>query len=145
VTGTTFLGSHAVFVDTSGLVALLADRDGRHADARMVQARLVRDRMQLVTTNFVLAEMHALLLVRVGRGHAIRSLLGIDRSDTVVVRVAEEDERRAREILVRYDDKDFTLVDATSFAVMERLGITEAFTFDHHFVQFGLRVLGLEM
>jgi predicted nucleic acid-binding protein len=145
MTSPPFLGGHAVFVDTSGFVALLADRDSRHADATMVQARLIRDRAQLVTTNFVLTEMHALLLARVGRQHAIRALLGIDRSDTDLVRVDEEDERRAREILVRYDDKDFTLVDASSFAVMERLGITAAFTFDHHFVQFGLRAMGLEM
>jgi predicted nucleic acid-binding protein len=39
------------------------------------------------------------------------------------------------------DDKDFTLTDATSFAVMERLGITYAFTFDHPFTQYGFIAL----
>ena len=32
-----------------------------------------------------------------------------------------------------YDDQDFSIVDRTSFAVMERLGITRAASFDHHF------------
>jgi uncharacterized protein len=74
----------------------------------------------------------------------LRGLLGIDRGNTLIIRVSEADERRAREILVRYDDKEFSLTDATSFAVRERLDITQAFTFDHHFVQFGFRALGLE-
>jgi predicted nucleic acid-binding protein len=55
--------------------------------------------------------------------------------------VSLRDERRAREIIAQYDDKDFTLTDATSFAVMERLGITYAFTFDHHFTQYGFIAL----
>lgn len=47
----------------------------------------------------------------------------------------------ARAILRRYSDKDFTLTDATSFVVMEALGIREAFTFDDHFRQYGFEVL----
>jgi predicted nucleic acid-binding protein len=42
--------------------------------------------------------------------------------------------------LRQYDDKDFSLTDALSFAVMDRLEISEAFTFDHHFRQYGFRV-----
>ena len=61
--------------------------------------------------------------------------------ELTIVRVEPEDEVRAREIIRRYDDKDFSLTDATSFAVMDRLGITTAFTFDRNFVQYGLDVL----
>ena len=32
-----------------------------------------------------------------------------------------------------YLDQDFSIVDRTSFAVMERLGITRVASFDHHF------------
>ena len=92
-------------------------------------------------TNFILAETHALLLARAGRSTAGRVLGEIDRGATVVVRLSARDERRAREILSRYDDKDFSFTDATSFAVMERLRISVAFTFDLDFQQFGLAVL----
>ncbi len=34
-------------------------------------------------------------------------------------------------------DKDWSLVDAVSFLVMEQRGITEALTTDHHFEQAG--------
>ena len=36
-----------------------------------------------------------------------------------------------------YRDKDFSYCDAISFAVMERLGITEVIAFDEHFRQYG--------
>jgi predicted nucleic acid-binding protein len=45
----------------------------------------------------------------------------MERSATTVIRVRAVDEVRARQIIYRYDDKDFSLTDAISFAVMERL------------------------
>ena len=41
------------------------------------------------------------------------------------------------EVLRRYDDQDFSLIDAVSFAVMQERNITEAFAFDHHFLTAG--------
>jgi predicted nucleic acid-binding protein len=61
-----------------------------------------------------------------------------------VVRVDERDEFRARQILQHHRDKDYSLTDATTFAIMERLGIVEAFSFDRHFRQYGFLVIGLE-
>ena len=71
-----------------------------------------------------LSELHALLLTRLDRRVAARVLEEVDASNlTTVVRVATRDERRARQIVFGYTDKDFSLTDATSFAVMERLRI----------------------
>jgi predicted nucleic acid-binding protein len=94
------------------------------------------ERWRLYTSNYIVAEAHSLVLNRLGRRLAARFLAEIDRSPTTVVRVAEEDERRARDILDRYADKDFSLTDATSFAIMERLGIAFAFTFDSDFAAY---------
>jgi len=57
-----------------------------------------------------------------------------------VIRATIDDGTRARAVIHQYRDKSFSLVDAISFAVMERLGIPEAFTFDHHVVHFGFRL-----
>ena len=43
--------------------------------------------------------------------------------------------------MFQYQDKDFPLVDAISFSVMERLGISVAFAFDQHFTQYGWTAL----
>jgi predicted nucleic acid-binding protein len=59
----------------------------------------------------------------------------------VVVRAEATDEAAARSIIYRYADKDFSLTDAISFAIMARLGLSQAFTFDKHFEQYGWRVL----
>ena len=63
---------------------------------------------------------------------------------TVVPALAAE-EQHAREILARHTEKDWTLCDAISFAVLDARRVTRAFTFDHHFRQYGrIQVLGLK-
>jgi uncharacterized protein len=133
--------AHRVFVDTSAYFALLDSRDARHTTAQAISTRLIRDSWRLHTTNYVIAEAHALILARLGRTLAAAFLKEIDRSNELLVRVSEVDEQRAREIIYQYDDKEFSLTDATSFAVMERLHIPFAFAFDHHFTQFGVALI----
>jgi predicted nucleic acid-binding protein len=130
------------FVDSSAFFALATRRDVNHEAARTIQNRLIGERWRLFTTNFVVAETHALVLNRVNRALAFRMLQEIDRSaTTTIVRVSPADEVRARTIIEQYQDKDFSLTDATSFAVMERLGLTTAFAFDRNFTQYRLTVL----
>ncbi len=128
-------------VNTSAYFALSHSRDHSGSAARAVSYRLRAERWQLYTTNFVLAETHALLLTRLNRVVAARVLWQIDQSATDIIRITVEDEQRARAIIAQYQDKDFSLTDATSFAVMERLAIQHAFTFDHDFTQYGWTVL----
>jgi predicted nucleic acid-binding protein len=127
-------------VDTSAYFALANPQDASHREVRQTLEQIVTRRYGIFTTNFILAETHALLLTRVHRTVALQILTEIEESATVVVRVSARDERRAREILRQYTDKNFSLTDATSFAVMERLGIVYAFTLDHHFAQYGFAI-----
>jgi predicted nucleic acid-binding protein len=55
--------------------------------------------------------------------------------------VSEADEIQARAIVEQYDDKDFSLTDATCFAIMQRLAIPRAFTLDRNFSQYGIEVI----
>lgn len=132
---------YRVFVDTSAYFALTNRQDSRHAEAKAILTRFAREDWHLFTTNFILTETHALILARSGRRLAAQVLAELDQSSATIIRVSQKDEHRAREIIAQYDDKDFSLTDATSFAVMERLHIGQAFTFDHHFSQYGFRLV----
>ena len=68
----------------------------------------------------------------------------MEASPTTLVWVTPRDVERAKAIIYQYDDKDFSLTDAASFAVMERLRIVSAFTFDRHFAQYGFTVLPVQ-
>ena len=61
-----------------------------------------------------------------------------------MLRALQEEENRAKEILARHTDKDWSLCDAISFALMESRGVQLAFTFDRHFRQYGrFKMIGL--
>ncbi len=62
-----------------------------------------------------------------------------------VVTALAGEEQRAEDILARHVDKDWTLCDAISFVVLNARRVSRAFTFDHHFRQYGrIQVRGLE-
>ena len=82
-----------VFVDTSGFYAALNRRDAHHRDAARLFRRAQRDRWFLCTTNFVLAESHALILARMGRDRAWNFLQATINGSTNVIRAEEADER----------------------------------------------------
>ena len=130
-----------MFVDTSAYYALTDAGESRHVDAKALIGQFVTVNVRLFTTNFVLAETHALLLHRVGRVLARLVLDEILRSSTTTVRISARDEAAGWTIIQRYHDKDFSFTDATSFAVMDRLHITHAFTFDSDFVSYGVPCL----
>lgn len=131
-----------IFVDTSAFYATIDRHDAAHTATVATMGQIIETR-RLITTNTILFELHGLLLGRLGRQIAYSALVELWVSQTVV-RVRAKDEARAAAILAQYDDKNFSLTDASSFAVMERLGVGVAFTLDRHFVQFGWEVIPLE-
>ncbi len=123
-----------VFVDTGEWYAL-QDADDRWHEAAL---RFFNTKPRLITTNFVIDEAITLLSRHLGHGTAL--VMGErlwNGALARIVRISKADEQAAWDIFKRYDDKTFSFTDCTSFAVMERLGLREAFTFDDHFAQTG--------
>jgi predicted nucleic acid-binding protein len=54
-------------------------------------------------------------------------------SNLAIIRIEPEIEREAWTWLLRHDEREYSFVDATSFAVMRRLGISNALAFDGDF------------
>jgi len=132
----------SVFIDTSAFVALRNSAEAEHERARTALAGLLADGVALFTSNYVFAETYTALMVRVGRGEAIEWGRRFRAGGAVeLVRADEDVEGEAWRILEDHDDKLWSYVDATSFALIEREGNGEAFAFDAHLGQRGLRVL----
>jgi predicted nucleic acid-binding protein len=126
------------FVDTSAWFAFANRRDEHHEAVDRLFNQLAHAGHRYVTTNFVLAELHALIIRRGPADIATPTIIQIMESPlTAVVRVRANDEGRALQILQRY-------TDATSFAVMERLGMRRAFSLAHHFAQYGWEMIQLD-
>jgi predicted nucleic acid-binding protein len=133
--------NRGVLWDSSAILALLDADDRDHERAVAAARQIASEQRPSFITNYVEAETHALLLRKLGRTLAREWLL---TGGLPVVRVLPKEEERAKEILARHTDKDWTLCDAISFAVLEARHIRSAFTFDHHFGQYGrIEVLGL--
>lgn len=131
-----------VFIDTSAYFALADDDDANFHRAQAVLTRLAIQRSPLFTTTFVVAETHALLLTRLNQRIATKFLQGLEGSSTTVAHPTLADLKQAQAIVYKYSDKDFSLTDAISFAMMERLSISYALSFDRHFVQYGFPIFG---
>ena len=130
-----------VLWDSSAILALLDADDADHARAMVAADSIVAERRPSFVTNYIEAEAHALLLRKLGRALARQWLL---TGGLPVLRVLPREEERAKAILASHVDKDWSLCDAISFAVLESRGVRMAFTFDRHFRQFGrFEILGL--
>jgi predicted nucleic acid-binding protein len=135
------LRDRRVLVDSSGFLAAFNPRDNHHEDGKAIWDALLDQRFSMYTTNFLVAEAHNLFITRVGHQQARTFLRSVIESKIRIIRVRAADEEQARAIVFRYTDKDYSLVDGTSFVIMERLGIPFAFTFDDHFAQYGKTIL----
>ena len=131
-----------VLWDSSAILALLDADDADHGRAVVVADRIVAERRPSFVTNYIEVEAHAVLLRKLGRVIARQWLLS---GGLPVLRVLPQEEERARAILAAHADKDWSLCDAISFAVLDSRGARTAFTFDRHFRQYGrLEILGLQ-
>ena len=132
-----------VLWDSSAILALLDADDADHGRAVAAANHIVAERRPSFVTNYIEAEAHALLLRKLGRTIARQWLL---TGGLPVVRALPQEEERAKAILATHVDKDWSLCDAISFAVLESRGARAAFTFDRHFRQYGrFEILGLPL
>ena len=127
-----------LFVDTGAWVALADDDDQHHARAAAEFPRLLRDYGRVITTNLVVAESYIILRLELGHSPALAFLENIKASPRIARVYSTPDlEAEAEKILRRYQDQDFSLTDAVSFALMRARKITTAFAFDAHFATAG--------
>ncbi len=129
-------------MDTSAWYPVVMRSHPQHGPLAAVLQKLVAQGNQVVTTNFVVAETHVLLLRRDRRETALAFVRTVREPPNLVVSSTSEIEARAiSDWLEPYADQDFSFADAVSFAVMTDRGIAEALTLDRHFAAAGFGIV----
>lgn len=129
-----------LFADTSGWGNLVDPTQPFHILAANIYRSARRQGRKIVTTNYILSELVALLTspLRIARPRVITLLDGVKSSPFVEVNHVDLTlDREAWNLLRSRQDKEWSLVDCASFVLMQRRAITEALTSDHHFEQAG--------
>ncbi len=128
-----------LFVDTSGWGNLVDPKQAHHTLATTLYRR-ARQQGRIITTNYIVLEVVALLTspLRIPRPRAIEFINSLKTSPYIdILHVDRDLDERAWQLLAARADKTWSLVDCTSFVLMQERGITEALTTDHHFEQAG--------
>jgi predicted nucleic acid-binding protein len=120
-----------IFVDSSFWIAQAIPRDRLHAAAIRLGDSYAED--ALMTSNLVCGETWTYLRRKTGYKFAIE-WLDVARSHQLSVeRIDRELESEAWRWLHVHDERPYSFVDATSFALMRKLRIEDALAFDGDF------------
>jgi uncharacterized protein len=129
-----------VFLDTVGLIALWDVADQWHERAMQAYDLLKKGPFVAITTSYVLLEC-----ANAAARRPYRELLVKLRQDLLKQHMLfDPNESDVAEAWSVYDVNrpgTASVIDLTSFAVMKRLGVSEAFTNDRHFQSGGFTTL----
>jgi len=127
------------FVDTGAWFSIAVPWDMNHIDGRNWFESNVEP---LITTDYVIDE--TLTLLRARREPERALMLGEHLFSGVladIYYVSSEDIEESWRTFRQFSDKGWSFTDCTSKVVIEKLGITHAFSFDQDFRQFGTVVV----
>jgi uncharacterized protein len=128
-----------VFADAFYFVALLNRADQYHAKATAAANQL---HGEIVTTEWVLTEVADALANSASRRCVAPFVHDLSQDPKVrIVRAGGEWFVRGLQLYEQRPDKDWSLTDCISFAVMTEEKLTDALTGDRHFTQAGFKVL----
>lgn len=129
-----------VFVDTSGLYAMIDAADRKHRVADRLWGRLLDEGVTLRTHSYVVVETGALVQHRLGMA-AVR-VLHTDVVPALSVRFVDSDlHTRAVTALLAAGRRQVSLVDWASFELMREEHLIEALAFDDDFSAQGFTTL----
>lgn len=122
----------SIFVDSSAWYAAARRGDRHNSRAK----RLLATDERLVTSDHVLVETWRLIHHVISARAAEVFWDGLRSGIATIEQTTSADLEAAWAIGERFPDQNFSLVDRTSFALMERLGISRVISFDKDFAVF---------
>ena len=130
-----------IFVDTGAFLARYVEGDQYHRAAVRAWKRLERSPGALFTSSFVVDETLTLLGRRTTYAFAAARADALYGSRLLtILRPDATDELAAVDLFRKFADQKVSFTDCVSFALMRRLRVKRAFTFDRHFAGAGFEV-----
>lgn len=133
-----------IFADTSGWGNLIDASQPFHIQAAAIYRDCRLQGRKVITTNYVITELVALMHspLKLPRSVAIGFVESLKTSPFIeIVHVDVRTDKKAWNLLKNRSDKEWSLVDCSSFVVMQERNIFESLATDHHFEQAGFTVL----
>lgn len=127
-----------IFVDTSAWIALFDQDDQHHPEATRLLQDVKRQKIRLVTSDYVFDE--SLTAVSIHAGPKVAREVGEYLLGSRIVEFVWLDMRikkAAWELFKRNTQQKVSFTDCTSFVLMKKEKITTVFTFDEHFLTVG--------
>jgi predicted nucleic acid-binding protein len=134
------MSQEQIFLDTSGLIAVLDSSDRFHQPASAIWAEWNTRETMLRTSDYVVLEASALVQQRLGM-EALHVFYGYLLAPVDVVWISEGLHASAVTYLLAANRRGLSLVDCTSFETMRSLGLGHVFAFDQHFADQGFTCL----
>jgi len=131
-----------IFADTSAWLALHDRNDKYHQEAIAKSLHIKQQKMEIVTSDYILDESITIILFRVS--HASALLFGESILSSQIVNLINIDRgyiQKTLKCFKKFHDKRYSFTDCTSYVLMKELRIQKAFTFDDHFRQMGFVIL----
>lgn len=130
------MAGETVYLDASGILAMLDADDECHHIAAGAWQRMLASRMLFISTDYVRLECWSLIQRRLGMD-ALRDYHRRVLPLCVVDSVGEDGFASLAQQTTLANRRDLSLVDLSSFVCMQRRNLRHAFAFDRHFGEQG--------
>jgi predicted nucleic acid-binding protein len=130
-----------IFLDANYIISLFVEDHKFHERAKEIDELLIGK--EQIISRLVISEVITILNIKLKASNEV-----IERAYNQMYNYYEviEDHYfydKGLEKILKYDDKDLSLFDCIYMAVMEELGIKKIVTFDNHFTNKGIEVIGV--
>jgi len=129
-----------IFIDTSAIIAFMNEDDEFYKDSFNIFSNLLEERAKIISSNYILLETMLILKNRIG----IEAVKVLKNDILPVIKTCWIDEdihNFCVNTQIAANRKKVSFVDFTSFEIMRRLNIRQAFTYDNHFEDMGFEIL----
>lgn len=133
-----------IFIDTSGWVALFVENDINHKKAMGVFEELKKVKAIIYTSDYVIDETITTILVRSSHRQSVVAGNALLTSKIIKnIHVVPQYLESAWKLYQKYNDKEFSFTDVTSFVIVKDMDIKKVFSFDKDFQQAGIELFSV--